>query len=224
MMRRSFPCVTCCVLLALVFIAQVGQCADEGFKPLFDGKTLTGWRPMDASGEVVTPAQSAFSVKDGVIYCSGKGNDYWIVAPGTFKDFVLRLEYKLVKDSNSGVFIHVPKPGHPAFLGFEVQIMGDSGKPAATHSTGAIYDVIAPSMNMAKPEGEWNQYEITCKGPLVTVVLNGMKVIDSDFSKLTKPIGKFTTPYSELPKEGWLGVQNHGGEIWFKNIEIKELK
>ena len=111
-----------------------------------------------------------------------------------------------------------------AFLGFEVQIMGDSGEKAGKHSTGAIYDVLPPTKNMAKPEGEWNQYEITCKGPLVTVILNGEKIIDTDFSTYTKPIGKFDFPYCNLPKEGWVGVQNHGGEIWFKKIEIKELK
>jgi len=214
----------CGVILAIVLLAQVGLCADEGFKPLFDGKTLTGWRPLDVTGEQVAPADSAFSVKEGVLYCSGKGNDYWIVAPGTYGDFVLRLEYKLVKRSNSGVFLRVPKPGHPAFLGFEVQILGDSGEPPSLHSTGSIYDVLAPMRNMAKPEGEWNQLQISCKGSHLRVVLNDFKVIDTDFAKLTEPIGKFTFPYSQLPKEGWLGVQNHGGEIWFKKIEVKELK
>lgn len=223
-MGMSVRGVMCGMVIAMISFAGMGVCADEGFKPLFDGKTLTGWMPLDVSGEKVAPADSAFSVKDGILYCSGKGNDYWIVAPGTYKDFVLRLQYKLVKDSNSGVFIHVPKPGHPAFLGFEVQIMGDSGEKPGKHSTGAIYDVLPPTKNMAKPEGEWNQYEITCKGPLVTVILNGEKVIDTDFSTYTKPIGKFDFPYCDLPKEGWVGVQNHGGEIWFKNIEIKELK
>lgn len=223
-MSVNWRFLICFVVVAVVCFAQMGVCAEEGFKPLFDGKSLTGWRALDASGELVAPAESAFSVKDGVLYCSGKGKDYWVVAPGTYKDFVLRLEYKLVKDSNSGVFLRVPKPGHPAFLGFEVQIMGDSGKPAGKHSTGAIYDVIPPTKNMAKPEGEWNLYEIFCQGPLVTVLLNGTKVIDTDFSKFTEPVGKFTTPYAELPREGWLGVQNHGGEIWFKSFEIKELK
>lgn len=213
-----------CVCVGVILHALTGVCADEGFKPLFDGKTLSGWRPLDVTGEQVAPADSAFSVKDGILYCSGKGNDYWIVAPGTYKDFVLRLEYKLVKHANSGVFLRVPKAGHPAFLGFEVQIMGDSGEAPTTHSTGAIYDVLTPMRNMSKPEGEWNQFQITCKGSRVRVVLNDFKVIDTDFAKLTKPIGKFTFPYSQLPKEGWLGVQNHGGEIWFRNIEVKELK
>jgi hypothetical protein len=223
-MYLNWRSVVWTVIFGVGVLGNTALCADEGFKPLFDGKTLSGWRALDATGEAVAPAESAFSVKDGLLYCSGKGDDYWVVAPGTYGDFTLRLEYKLVKKANSGVFLRVPKAGHPAYLGFEVQIMGDSGEDPSSHSTGAIYDVLTPMRNMAKPEGEWNQFQITCKGSRVRVVLNDFKVIDTDFAKLTQPIGKFTTPYSQLPLEGWLGVQNHGGEIWYRNIEVKELK
>ena len=225
-------CVLClkriqlAAVLVLVLIPAGSYCAakEEGFKPLFDGKTLNGWKPLDETGKEVSPDQSAFSVKDGVIYCSGKGSDYWIVAPGTYKDVVLRLEYKIVDRANSGVFLRVSGPGHPAYLGYEVQILGDYGQPPSLHSAGSIYDVLAPMRNMSKPAGEWNQMEITNKGSLLTVILNGFKVIDTDFAQLTEPVGKFSMPYSQLPKEGWIGVQNHGGEIWFRSIEVKELK
>ncbi|GMV67285.1 MAG: hypothetical protein AMXMBFR75_30770 [Candidatus Hinthialibacteria bacterium] len=212
-----------CLFVSIIF-STASIAGDEGFKPLFNGKDLDGWRTLTVEGNEIPVAQSSFSIKDGNLHCSGKGEDYWIVAPGTYGDVVLRLEYKVADHANSGVFMRVPKPGHPAFLGFEVQIMGDYGEDTSNHSTGSIYDVLSPMRNMSKPSGEWNQYEITNQGTRLVVILNGFKVIDTDFASLTEPVGKFTMPYSEMPKQGWIGVQNHGGEISFRNIEIKELK
>lgn len=211
------------LILFLIFSPAI-LASDEGFRPLFNGKDLAGWRTLTKEGPEIPLEKSSFSVKDGVLYCSGKGDDYWIVAPGTYGDVVLRLDYKVADRANSGVFLRVPQPGHPAFLGFEVQIMGDFGDDPSMHSTGSIYDVLTPMRNMAKPSSEWNHYEITNQGSKLVVILNGFKVIDTDFAQLTEPIGKFTMPYSQMPKQGWIGVQNHGGEIWFRNIEIKELK
>lgn len=66
--------------------------------------------------------------------------------------------------------------------------------------------------------------EITCDGPLVKVVLNGLKVIDTDFSKLAKPIGKFDFAYADLPKIGYLALQDHWTPVWYRNIRIKPLE
>jgi hypothetical protein len=198
--------------------------AEEGFVALFNGKNLDGWQGYTEDGLKVKPEESAFSFRDGMIHSTGERPDYWLVASDRYKDFVLRLEFRPMGHSNSGVFLRVPTPAHPAYEGFEIQILGDHGEPTSKHSCGSIYDVLAPTKNMTRPTGEWNQMEITCKGPLVTVVQNGEKIIESDFSKLTTPIGKFKISYAQLPREGLLGIQSHGGEIWFRNIEIKVLK
>jgi hypothetical protein len=212
-------------ILAGVFGAAASPAADSGgFKDLFDGKSLEGWKAYANDGPEVGWDKSAFSVKDGMLYCSGKGPDYWIVAPGTYADVTLKLEYKLTGNANSGVFLRVPGNARPAFTGFEVQILGDHGDDPSSHSCGAIYDVLTPMRDMNRPSGEWNQYEITNKGSQIVVILNGFKVIDADFSQLTEPIGKFSFPYSQLPKQGFIGLQNHGGEIWFRNIQIKTLQ
>jgi hypothetical protein len=206
---------------------------EKGFVSLFDGKTLKGWTPYSESGEKVSAEESAFSVEDGTIRCSGKGKDYWLVADGIYGDCILRLEFKITEDANSGVFLRVPSPpGHPAFTGFEVQIVDDFNRDKPDNrkyepnknSTGSIYDVLSPMRNMSSPIGEWNTMEITCKGSKVKVKHNGYTVIGADFSELTEPIGKFDFPYSEIPKEGLIGVQNHGRELWFRNIEVKKLK
>ncbi len=197
---------------------------DAGFVSLFDGKSLDGWERLRESGEVVPPEESAFSVRDGMIHCSGKGKDYWLARKERYADCVLRLEYMLVsKGCNSGVFLRAPDAARPAFKGFEVQILDDSGRDAGKHSSGSIFDVLAPMLNTARPVGEWNEMEISCRGLLVVVRLNGVKVIDADFGELTKPIGKFDFPYAKMPREGLIGVQNHGGELWFRNIRVKRL-
>lgn len=209
------------VLVAFVF--AVSAAAEEGFQVLFDGKTLDGWQTFSGRGRPISPEESAFSVQDGVIYCSGNGKDYWLVAPGTYRDCVFRLDYKVESESNSGVFLRAPEYSEPAFKGFEVQIIGDYGDPPSHHGCGSIYDVIGTMRNMSRPNGEWNSMEITCQGSLVKVIHNGFKVIDVDFSQLTEPLGKFDLPYSKIPREGYIGVQNHGDKVWFRNIAVKVL-
>ena len=197
-----------------------------GYKSLFDGKTLDNWTAVDSgSVNVITGKDTSFSVQDGLIYCSGVGKDYWIRADGEYGDFVLRLEYKVAEGTNSGIFLRVPPAKHPAFSGFEIQVLEDHGDEPGTHSAGALYDVVAPCVNASKLAGEWNQIEVTCDGPKCSVVLNGEKIIDVNFDDemFAKPIGKYDFPYKDLPRKGALGVQNHGGKIWYRNIRIKEL-
>jgi len=188
---------------------------DGGWVSIFNGKDLTGW-------EVMGRAKDAFYAEDGVLVCTGKGGE-WIRYTEKLDNFVLQLEYKVSRRANSGVFLRSQEKGHPAYTGFEVQILDDFGHPVNTHISGAIYDVVAPTENMSKPAGEWNKLEITCDGPKVIVVLNGTKVIDINLDEFTKPIGKFRTPYAKLPRSGYIGLQDHGFPLWFRNIRLKKL-
>jgi len=157
-----------------------------------------------------------------VIACKGYGY-HWLRYKQPMDDFILRLEFRTAKDTNSGVCLRTLEKGAPPFTGFEVQIADDYGKEPHKHGTGAIYDVVWPMYDASRPVGEWNEMEITCDGPLVTVVLNGLKVIDTDFSKLTEPIGKFSFAYADLPKSGYIALQDHWTPIWYRNIRIKPL-
>lgn len=87
--------------------------------------------------------------------------------------------------------------------------------------TGSIYDIACPMYNLARPAGEWNSYDITVQGKQVQVVVNGWKVIDTDFSQMVAPIGKFPIAFAELPQEGMVALQDHGGEVWYRNILIR---
>jgi len=196
----------------------------DGFVLLFDGKSLDNWTAYSDGGKEVKGDSLSFSVVDGEMSCSGKGGDYWIRHADQFGDFVFRLQYKLAPKCNSGIFLRVPGNGRPAWTSFEVQLLDDYVYGKATkHTSGSIFDVVAPTKNVSKPPGKWNDVEITCKGKVITCVWNGEEILKSDFSKFTKPIGKFKIPYAELPVTGYLGLQNHGGKIAFRNIRIKKL-
>ncbi|HPD31942.1 MAG TPA: DUF1080 domain-containing protein [Phycisphaerae bacterium] len=196
-----------------------------GFVPLFDGKTLNGWTIYTHEGKKVEPKDSSWSVpEDGVLHTTGdESKDYWISTDEKYGDCVLRMDFKVSQGANSGIFLKVPGHDRPAYTGFEVQIIDDVGRPADKHSTGSIYDLFAPVANVSRPLGQWNSIEITCKGSLVTVVMNGLKIIDCDFSLMTEPMGKFDFPYAKMPAIGYIGMQTHGNAVSFRNIRIKKL-
>jgi hypothetical protein len=189
---------------------------ETGFRPLFDGETLDGWT-------VVGDKKEAFQVKNGTIYCNGIGGFWLAYTDKQFENFVFRMEFKVSKGANSGVFLRAPDIGNPVYNGFEMQILDDHGRPPNKNSCGSIYDVATAMYNMSKPTGQWNSVSIYCNGPIVIFHVNGRKVIDTNFDELTEPIGKFETPYAQLPRKGYLGVQDHLTEVWFRNIRIKEL-
>ena len=139
-----------------------------------------------------------------------------------FSDFELHLEFKLARRTNSGVFLRVQE-NDPVRRGFEVQVLEDHGSPPSYTSSGSIYDVVSPMYNMSRPAGEWNSFDITARGHHIVVYMNGWKVIDADLSKMTMPIGKFQIPFAELPMDGLLALQDHGGRAWFRNIYARPL-
>lgn len=193
---------------------------DKGFVTVFDGKSMDGWEIYNECGDA--NKTDDFHLENGVLACKAYGG-FWFRYKEPLTDFVVRLEFKTAKDSNSGVCIHTTKEGAPPYTGFEVQIFDDHGQHPNRHSCGSIYDIVTPMYNASRPTGQWNEMEITCKGPHTIVILNGLKVIDTDFSKLTKPIGKFDFPYSNLPKTGYLALQDHSSPIWYRNIRLKKM-
>lgn len=137
-------------------------------------------------------------------------------------DFELHLEFKVAPGANSGIFLRA-QPNDPVYRGFEVQVLEDFGDPPNKNGSGAIYDVVTPMFNLARPTGEWNSYDITVRGTSVVVIMNGWKVIDTDLALMTVPLGKFSVAYADLPREGLLMLQDHGGEVWYRNIRLKRL-
>jgi hypothetical protein len=221
------------VIIALILSGLVilGGCAsadgkkchgEHGFVSIFDGKTINGWTPYRENGEVAPLEKSGFEIADGCIHVTGKGGAYWLAYKEPLADFTLSLECKLTKDANSGIFVRCPGPDMPAHKGYEIQILETHGDQPNKNSSGAIYDVLVPMRNMVSPPGEWNKVEVTCRGKHTKVVWNGFKVIDVDLSQLTEIVGSWNMPYADKPLKGLIGVQNHGSELWFRNIRVKK--
>jgi len=198
----------------------------EGWRLLFDGKTLEGW---------MTSARkpSARPVEDGCLNPHRSGH-YMLVHTQQWSNFVLSLDFKISKKCNSGIFIRTsslePLPGKDVgYNGIEVAIDDTTG--AGFVDTGALYDLSKPSRNAMKPVGEWNHIEITCAGSLITVVLNQEQVNAVDLAQFTergkRPDGtphKFDEAFKDHPSEGYIGLQDHGADCWFKNIKLRPIK
>lgn len=191
------------LVTSILFAGEGGKW--EGFVPLFNGKDLAGWHIMGTK---------AWIVENGVLVCTGKGGG-WLRSAEQYEDFVLRLEYNISKGGNSGIFIRASDRGNPAYTGMEVQILDSHKRRPTTSTAGAIYGAVAPSKEASKPAGEWNEVEITCKGPIVIVVLNGEKIVEVNMDEHPQLKGRL--------RKGYIGLQNHGTRVEFRNIRIKLL-
>jgi len=157
----------------------------------------------------------------------GHGLDIW--TKDRYGNFVLDIEFKVEKATNSGVFIRTGSIQNWINTTIEVQIHETTdGTPHG--QCGAIYDCLSPSKSAVKGGGEWNHYVITCLDNKIYVELNGQQIIDMDLNQWKEahknPDGtpnKFTTAYKDMPRVGHIGLQYHGMPIWYKNLKIKSL-
>jgi len=219
-------------LFFLVCVASFGsdnqltrQDKNDGWLLLFDGETLNGWTTSDRK-------PSRKPVEDHCINPHGSGH-YMMIHTQEWSNFVLSLDFKISKNCNSGIFVRtaslIPRPGKDVgYNGIEVQILDSSS--ADYYDTGAIYDLSKPSRNAMKPVGEWNHIEVTCNGSIIDVVLNSERVNHVDLDKFTEPNKrpdgtphKFDVAYKDHPRKGYIGLQDHGADCWFKNIKLKPL-
>ncbi|MCA9071388.1 MAG: DUF1080 domain-containing protein [Planctomycetaceae bacterium] len=183
---------------------------------LLDQNTLTHW---EGAGQ---PAEACWELKNGVL-TGLKKKGPWLRSAEEYGDFNLRLEYKVDEGANSGIYVRVPENGNhhrdnekqpPA--GFEVQILDDAAKKYAKlkpyQYCGSVYDIEGANPKVCKPAGHWNTLEINCDGQNITTTHNGMTIVRVTPEK---------NPLIKLRKtEGFLGLQNHGGGVTFRNLRI----
>ncbi|NDP28667.1 MAG: DUF1080 domain-containing protein [Flavobacterium sp.] len=222
----------CTAVILIAFIQTVN--AQKGFKPLFDGHTTTGWHTYGK-----TTAGSAWKVQDGVLHFDpaaakdNQGGD--LVTDKEYENFHLKLEWKAAPKANSGIIFYVnenlEKYPNTYSTGLEMQILdneGHSDGKITKHRAGDLYDLIKSSTEPVKPVGEWNTAEVLCKNGKLTLVLNGVIVVetklwDDNFKTLIagskfadwKGFGTF--------KKGKIALQDHGENMWFRNIMIKKI-
>jgi hypothetical protein len=193
------------------------ELTDLDFKPLFNGKDLTGW----------TGATSGYSVEDGALVCrkDGGGN---LFTESEHADFSFRFDFKLTPGGNNGVGIRAPLQGDPAFAGMEIQVLDDTSElyrsiqPWQVH--GSVYGVVPATRGHLKPVGEWNHEEIIAKGHHITVILNGTTILDADVDQSGNAKTLDGKPHPGLTrKAGHVGFLGHGARIEFRNMRVKDL-
>ena len=157
-----------------------------------------------------------------------KGNgDLW--TNDSYGDFALSLEFKVESGGNSGVFIRASDIVDWLHNSIEVQILqGDAPNPR--HVVGSLFDVQAPTRQLAIEPGQWHRFVIVALGSKIQVHLDGEKVVDADLTKWTEagqnPDGspnKFNRAYGNMAREGRIGLQYHGDPVAFRNLLIEKL-
>ena len=201
MMRRSF-------LLAAAAAASLAGCAGmlpgSGWQTLIDGdKGLENFRRV---GDANWRAEGGTIVAD-------RGTSGFLVTPKSYRDFQIRAEFWADHTTNSGIFIRAQDPQKiGAATSYEVNIFDQ--RPDPSYGTGAIVD-FAKVSPMPKAGGKWNTYEITARGPRLTVVLNGVQTVDITDSKFTQ--GPFALQFAS-------GANNTpGGAIRWRKLQVREL-
>ena len=208
------------LVLAAVLGSAAFAAADEaGFTPLFDGSTLKGWKLMNGHGP-------GYVAADGKIVCPADGGGN-LFTEKEYANFVFRFEFLLTPGANNGIGIRAPYEGDAAYKGMEIQILDDSdgvykGKIRPEQYHGSVYDVIPARTGYRRPVGEWNEEEITAKGRRITVVLNGVIILDASLDMVREP--KVLEKHPGLARSsGHVGFLGHGSQVEFRNIRIKEL-
>ena len=230
-MSTTFRLASGAFLVAALFVAPLSAQSD-GFTPLFDGKTLNGWRGYKKADA----ADTRWKVENGILTIpeiDGKdtrGNRD-IISTGTYDNFDLRWEWKAAPGANSGLKYFVLEDESSA-IGHEYQLIDDErhadAKIGPHRQTAAFYDVLPATERPIKPAGEWNTSQVIVKGMHVEHWLNGKRVLqyELDSPALRAAIAK--SKFKDIarfgkPQKGHLLIQDHGNQVWYRNVRIKPL-
>ncbi len=209
----------------------------DGWKILFNGKTTTGWHKYGGM-----PVGSAWKIADGNLYLDTTVKENWqikdggdIISDEEFENFHLKLEWKITKNGNSGIIFYIhedtAKFKWPWMTGPEMQILDNDGHPDGKlikHRAGDLYDLISCNKETVKPVGEWNLAEVKCVNGKLDFYLNGENVIsttmwDENWKKMVTGSKFKQWPGFGTYKKGRIGLQDHGDEVYYRNIKIRKL-
>jgi hypothetical protein len=208
------------VLLLICFSGTDVQSAEDGFRPLLSGKDLSGWVPVNT-------APSTWTVKDGMLICSGKPTGE-IRTDRMFQNFILEVEWRHMRPKgNAGIFVwadDITARGVPFHRSIEVQVLENAYGNTRSHTThGDIFPIHGakmtpingrrgsrafPTESRSKPSPQWNHYRIHCQDGAISLAVNG-KIVTR---------GKDCSP-----RKGYICIESEGGLVHYRNMRIKEL-
>ena len=210
--------------------ADGAKASTGAWTPLFDGKSLAGWRGYKKENA----SETRWKVEGGALTLpANDGKDTRgardIITVETYDNFDLRWEWKAAPGANSGVKYFVLED-QPAAIGHEYQIIDDErhadAKIGPHRQTAAFYDVMAATDRPIKGSGEWNVSEVRAHGTHVEHWLNGKKVLEYelDSPKLREAIAK--SKFKDIarfgkPQKGHILLQDHGDQVWYRKVEIR---
>ena len=208
----------------------------EGWQLLFDGSSTAGWHTYGKTG-----IGKAWKVADGALHLDAASKKEWqtaeggdIVTDAEFQNFDLRLEWKIAPNGNSGIMFYVkeePQYQYPWQTGPEIQVLDNNGHPdakIAKHRAGDLYDLIAVSKETVKPVGEWNAVRIVANNGKLDGYLNGEHVLNTTMWNDAWRQLVAGSKFKDMPgfgkfQSGKISLQDHGDDVWFRNIKIKAL-
>ena len=180
----------------------------EQFRPLFNGKDLTGWKG------------DGYLVEDGNLVCTPQGKN--LVTEAIFAGYILDFDFKLEPGSNNGLGIHYPGDG--TYAGMELQILdnyADKWKDLKDNQYhGSIYALLPAKKEGLKPAGEWNNQRVTLIDSALKISLNGKLILDANLDELSE---KHPKHEGVKRRSGHIAFLGHGDKISFRNINIHEI-
>jgi hypothetical protein len=206
--------------------------ADTGWTSLFDGTTLNGWHSFGA-----TSASAKWSVDSGAIHFNPatKGDDGDLVSNDSFANFDLKIDWKIAKGGNSGILFYVQddkaKYEDTYKTGPEMQVLDDErneDNKLPSHRAGSLYDLIQATPGAVKPAEQWNSVEIVANNGKLDFYLNSVHVVnttmwDDGWKKMVADSKFKQWPAFSTFKNGHIALQDHGFDVWYKNIQVRKL-
>jgi type 1 glutamine amidotransferase len=201
----------------------------EGWTLLFDGADAKHFRGFKQ--EAMPP--KGWEVKDGMLHRPAGEGGGDIITREQFGDFELSLQWRLSQGGNSGVIYRCTEEFKWVWeTGLEMQILDDGGHKdgsKAKTSAGALYDLVSPAHDVARPVGEWNTARIVARGPKIEHWLNGVKIVEAELGSEAYKKAYAESKWPTMPNmgtrlRGHIALQDHGDEVWFRDIKVRELK
>jgi hypothetical protein len=241
-MKKNLVLLIAAVILTGTVFAQINQLSKkevkDGWILLFNGKDFTGWRQCNGTA---MPANwviedDAMKVVIGEGKKPGQGaNGDIVFGDKKYKNFELSIDWKASKMANSGIFYYVREvPGKPIYYAApEIQVLDNkdaTDNKIDSHLAGSLYDIIAADPKTIHPAGEWNTCVIKVKDGAATISMNGTEVVKythwtPEWDKMVQnsKFKSFEGWTEGISKDGYIGLQDHGYPVWFRNIKIREL-